>query len=82
MTNRKSKKLTVLGVSFMLAAIMYSSVHAKKIYPGEIVGRDLDYPYLGWLGHVGIATADMSSAKGMLQNANLVIEILKEGFVA
>ncbi|MDR3492188.1 MAG: hypothetical protein P4M12_09145 [Gammaproteobacteria bacterium] len=74
----KGTKLVVLGISISIAAITSSPVLAKKIYPAEIMGRDLDYFGLGRLGHVGIATADMSSAKGMSQNANQVIEILNE----
>ena len=74
----KNRKLTTLGLGVVMAAIMVSSVHAKKTYPAEIMGRDLNYIGLGWLGHVGIATASMSSANGMSQNASQVIEILNE----
>lgn len=73
----KIKKLIILGTSLTIASVA-SIAHAKKTYPAEIMGRDLDYKGLGWLGHVGIATASMSSAKGMSQNADQVIEILNE----
>lgn len=63
-------KSVKLGISIMIVAIS-SVTHAKKIYPAEIMGRDLNYPGLGWLGHVGIATANTIG-----ENANLVIEIL------
>ena len=73
-----NKKLVALGVGITIAAIISSTTHAKKTYPAEIMGRDLDYPGLGWLGHVGIATANMTGPGGMNQNASLVIEILNE----
>ena len=65
----------------MIAGLLSSAVHAKKIYPAEIMARDLNYPGLGWLGHVGIANAQMMDPSGMNQNASLVIEILNEGVV-
>ena len=77
-----NNKLGVSIIEVVLAAtFIYSSVCAKQIYPAEILGRDLDYPGLGWAGHVGIATTNMGSANGMWQNADLVIEILKEPIV-
>lgn len=63
------------------AAFVYSAAYAKQIYPAEILGRDLNYPGLGWAGHVGIATTTMSSASGMWQNATQIIEILNEPVV-
>lgn len=77
----RSRKLIALGAGITIAGLLSSAAYAKKIYPAEIVGRDLNYPYLGWLGHVGIATANMSSPSGMNQNATQVIEILKEPVV-
>jgi hypothetical protein len=74
----KSKKSIVFSATLATAVIMCSSVHAKKIYPAEVMGRDLNYPGLGWLGHVGIANATMMDAGGMNKNADLVIEILNE----
>lgn len=70
-----NKKLILLSLSATLAS---QAIQAKNIYPAEIVGRKLLFPSLGWAGHVGITTTDMDSAKGMLQNANKVIEVLKE----
>lgn len=74
----KYKNLAVLGLSITVSILPCSLTFAKKIYPAEIVGRDLNYKYLGWLGHVGIATTYMMSPKGMEKNADQVIEILKE----
>ena len=71
----KNTKLITLSISIAIAC---SPTHAKKIYPAEIMGRDLDYWGLGWLGHVGIATTNMMSPAGMGLNADQVIEILKE----
>jgi len=72
------KKLIALSVTVFLVAILCSSIQAKQIKPAEIMGRNLNYPGLGWLGHVGIATAPMTSPEGLNQNANLVVEILNE----
>lgn len=41
----------------------------KKIFPAEIVGRDLDMPIGKSFGHVGITTAPMNSSSGMNQVA-------------
>lgn len=76
-TKNEKQKILILTVSLATLSTV-SVVHAKKTYPAEILGRDLNYIGLGWLGHVGIATANMSSAKGMSQNADQVIEILNE----
>lgn len=73
----KSKNITNLCAG-ILAVTLTTSTSAKKIYPAEIMGRDLNYPGLGWLGHVGIATTTMSSPQGMLENADQVIEVLNE----
>jgi hypothetical protein len=63
-----------------LSIILTSSVltfsqlaHTKAIYPGDIVGRDLNYPLLGYLGHVGIAMGD-----ALASSAPLVIEVLNK----
>lgn len=77
----RCRKFVTLGLSITMASLLSSAAHAKKIYPAEIMARDLNYPGLGWLGHVGIATANMSSPKGMNQDAYQVIEILKENVV-
>ena len=53
----KNNKLVISIIEVALAAMfIYSSARAKQIYPAEILGRDLNYPGLGWAGHVGIAT--------------------------
>lgn len=45
----KSKELIALGASIAIAVITSPAAHAKKIYPAEIMDRDLNYPGLGWL---------------------------------
>src|SRR3990167_2166279 len=77
----KNTNLSVLGICLSLIAFPGSSSYAKQIYPAEIMGRDLNIPGLGWIGHVGLATANMMNPSGMNQNANLVIEILNEPIV-
>ncbi|WP_242601997.1 hypothetical protein [Legionella yabuuchiae] len=72
------KNLAVLGITLTLATIPCSPIYAKKIYPAEIMGRDLLIPGLGWAGHVGIATTYMMSPAGMGNNADQVIEVLNE----
>ena len=44
------KNLAILGITLTLATITYSPLYAKKIYPAEIMGRDLLIPGLGWAG--------------------------------
>ncbi|MDX2346894.1 MAG: hypothetical protein QNK11_08505 [Legionella sp.] len=73
----KYKKLVTLSLSIAIATIA-SAAHSKKIYPAEIIGRDLNYPGLGRLGHVGITTTDMTSLQDMEKDADQVIEILNE----
>jgi len=70
----KDKKLVLFSISIVITGLA-SLGHAKQIYPAEVVGRDLNYPGLGWLGHVGITTTDMTSPEGMKKNATQVIEI-------
>ena len=52
----RCRKLVTLSLSITMVGLLSSTAHAKKIYPAEIMARDLNYPGLGWLGHVGIAT--------------------------
>ncbi|MFI4955234.1 MAG: hypothetical protein ACHP9Y_04910 [Gammaproteobacteria bacterium] len=61
----RCRKLVTLGLSITVVGLLSSAAYAKKIYPAEIMARDLNYPGLGWLGHVGIANANMSSPAGM-----------------
>ncbi len=42
------RKFVVLSVSVTMASLLSSAVDAKKIYPAEIMARDLNYP-----GHWG-----------------------------
>lgn len=72
----KNTNLSVLGICLSLIAFPGSSSYAKQIYPAEIMGRDLNVPGLGWIGHVGISTAET-----MPQDAYLVIEVLNEPVV-
>lgn len=72
-----SKKIFALGLSITLVAITSAS-HAKKIFPSDLMGRSLNYPGMGWLGHVGIATRQMMNSGGMSTPADQVIEILNE----
>ena len=74
----KNSKLLVSILEIAITAFTYSTAYARQIYPAEILGRDLNYPGLGWAGHVGIATTNMGSANGMWQNSDQVIEILNE----
>ncbi len=78
----KKKSLIVLSISLTAAAALSSPpVFAKKIWPAELLARDLNIPGLGWLGHVAIATAFMTNPSGMNQNATQVIEVLDEPVV-
>lgn len=77
----KNKLVTVTIEIAIAAAITSTSAYAKPIYPAEIIGRKLLIYGLGWTGHVGITTANMSSANGMWQNADQVIEVLNEPVV-
>lgn len=77
----RCRKLVTLGVNITITALLSSPALAKKINPAEIIGRELNYGGLGWLGHVGIATANISGPNGMNKTANLVIEVLNEGIV-
>lgn len=72
------KNLVVLSITLTLTAITCPPIYAKKIYPAEIMGRDLLFPKLGWIGHVGIATTNMMSPAVMMNNADQVIEVLNE----
>ena len=73
----RSKEIFALGLSITLATITSPS-HAKKTFPADIMGRSLNYPGMGGLGHVGIATRQMMDSSGMSTPANQVIEILNE----
>lgn len=72
------KNLAVLSITLTLTTITCPPIYAKKIYPAEIMGRELLIPGLGWAGHVGIATTNMASPAGMGNNADQVIEVLNE----
>lgn len=64
-------------ILFMLLQNQYA--YAKKIFPSDILGRNLAYPRpAGWAGHVGIAISDMMDYKGMSSFADQAIEILNE----
>lgn len=52
----QTRKIEILAFSAMIFFIN-STIHAKSIYPAEVVGRDLNYLGLGWMGHVGVTMA-------------------------
>lgn len=65
-------KTGCIAIGIALSIFSFNSVNAKPAYPGDVLGRNLDYPGLGPLGHVGIATGDNLGTK-----AWVVIEALK-----
>jgi hypothetical protein len=68
-----SKKIFALGLSITLVAISSAS-YAKKTFPSDLIGRSLQSKVGGWLGHVGIATRQMTNSSGMSTPADQVIE--------
>ena len=74
----KNKPLRIFSVGLTLTLLSCSTVYAKKIFPAEVVGRDLDIPIGKRFGHVGITNAPMFDPSGMSQGAYLVLEVLKE----
>lgn len=74
----QNKKIFFLGLGVTFAVINSGTTYAKQIFPTDLMARSLNYPGLGWIGHVGIATRQMMSNKGMSIPANQVIEILNE----
>lgn len=73
-----NRRLLALGLSMSLATQACPLIYAKQIYPAEVLGRDLNLPGLGWIGHVGISTTYRMSPEGMGKNADQVIEVLNE----
>lgn len=69
------QKLLILSVGITLATMTCSS-YAKRTWPAEILGRSLHIFGLGWIGHVGIATANISTVDGLWRTADLTIEVL------
>ena len=59
--------------AFLISFLATQAHSALPIYPGEIVGRDLNIFGAGWAGHVGITTAPFLD-----QDAYQVIEVLKD----
>ena len=73
------RKYLLSMVLILLMMLQTQHLYAKKIFPSDILGRDLAYPPpIGWAGHVGIATTDMMDYTGMSSYADQVIEILNE----
>ncbi len=70
------KLYQVWGIGLIAGVGVTALVHGKNLQPGDILGRDLDYPLLGWMGHVGVATTsnldDMSYATHVIQAMNEV----------
>lgn len=61
-------------ISFILLIVLSANANAfLPIYPAEILGRDLNTPHLGWVGHVGIATAP-----SLYEDAYQVLEVLND----
>ena len=77
----KNSVIHFLYSSILICSYFNISYANKLIYPAEIAGRDLNYPPAGWLGHVGITTAPMTSPSGMNQKSNQIIEVLNEPVV-
>jgi len=73
----KNKKLLLIGLSITLSTVS-PFINAKKIFPSDILGRELIIPGVKWAGHVGIATRSMYDPSGMSKVADLVIEVLRE----
>ncbi len=62
---------------FILSALSsYFQISFAKLTPTDVMGRDLDQYPLGWIGHVGIATA-----QNVTEPANYVVETLNEPLV-
>lgn len=57
----------------LMGLILINSANAKNFYSGDITGRKLLIPGLGWAGHVAIGTGDYVG-----QPSGLVIEALNE----
>lgn len=58
-------------ITIILGMCLTEIASAKPPFSGDIVGRDLNYPGLGWLGHVGLVTGDNVGSY-----SNVVIETL------
>ncbi len=69
------RKITLLIV---IAIVYYCPSYGKSILPTEIMGRDLNYPGLGWIGHVALASGPLISLQILNQSSDIVIEILNE----
>lgn len=62
---------------FFICMLFSLSVEAKlPIYVGEILGRDLNIPGLGWLGHVGISYGQIDTGDKPKEEVGAVIEVL------
>lgn len=73
------RKFLSCMVLILVMMLQNQHAYAKKIFPSDILGRNLAYPRpAGWAGHVGIATSDMMDYKGMSSFADQAIEILNE----
>jgi len=70
----KHKKFILSWCALLInTTCVVSTCHAKAIDPAEVIGRDLNYPLLGWLGHVGVTTAYT-----IADNAYQLLEALDE----
>jgi len=58
-------------IIIILSCLVMESSYAKLPYTGDIVGRDLSIPGMGWLGHVGIMlNFTGSSSYGVIEVLN------------
>lgn len=64
-------KLTLLATSIL---ILSSSIHARAVVSGDVMGRDMDIPLAGKIGHLGLATGD-----AIFQPTTLTIEMEPNG---
>lgn len=65
-----------MDIIFGILLIAVSAEARKPLASGDIVGRDLLIPGLGWVGHVGIGTGD-----DVGKPTQLIVEVLNENRV-
>lgn len=64
-------KLKLIAASIL---ILSNGIHARAVVSGDVMGRDMDIPVAGKIGHVGLATGD-----AVFQPATLTIEMEPNG---
>jgi hypothetical protein len=72
--------MTSISLLALIVAIS-TSVQARDVMPGDVVGRDLSVPGAGWIGHVGVAIErypDMTAGSVYeVLNADKVVQLNK-----